>query len=157
MYWRRGATQRIPIGDGAGLLTFGHLSWPEGVQMADVADLMVQVQPVGDDDVGELLDLTSMLRSELLTLDVSDVRPLEASAAPEGAKGLGAVAGWLAVQLGSIEGLRATVDLIRGWVGRTRREVEVRIGDDVLKVSGVSSAEQEKIIDAWLARHAAGS
>lgn len=118
---------------------------------------MVQVQPAGDDDVGELLDLTSMLRSELLTLDVSDVRPLEASAASEGAKGLGAVAGWLAVQLGSIEGLRATVDLIRGWVGRTRREVEVRIGDDVLKVSGVSSAEQEKIIDAWLARHAAGS
>lgn len=123
--------------------------------MAGVADLLVQVQPVGDDDVGELLDLTSMLRSELLALDVSDVRPLEAAAAPEGAKGLGAIAGWLAVQLGSIEGVRATVDLIRGWVGRTHREVEVRIGDDVLKVSGATSAEQEKIIDAWLARHAA--
>lgn len=134
-----------------------HLVRPEGVQMAVVADLTLQVHPMGDDDVGELLDLTSMLRSELLALDVTDVRPLEARTAPEGAKGLAAVAGWLAVQLGSVEALRATVDLIRGWVGRTRREVEVRIGDDVLKVSGVSSAEQERIIDAWLARHAGGS
>jgi hypothetical protein len=125
--------------------------------MAGVAELMLQVHPTGDDDVGELLDLTSMLRAELLALDVTDVRPVEATTAPEGSKGLGDVAGWLAVQLGSIDVLRATVDLIRGWVGRTHRQVEVRIGDDILKVSGVSSAEQEKIIDAWLARHAAGS
>jgi hypothetical protein len=125
--------------------------------MAGVEGLTVQVQPTADDDVGDLLDLTSMLREELLELEVSDVRPLEPEAAPEGAKGLGTIAGWLVVQLGSGEGLRAVVDLLRGWAGRSRREVEVSIGGDTLKVAGISSEEQERIIDAWLARHAAGT
>lgn len=125
--------------------------------MAGVEGLTVQVQPTDDDDLDALLDLTSMLREELLELDVTDIRPLDAEAAPEGAKGLGTIAGWLAVQLGSGEALRTVVEVVRGWVGRSHREVEVSIGGDTLKVSGASSAEQERIIDAWLARHAAGT
>jgi hypothetical protein len=34
--------------------------------------------------------------------------------------------------------------------------VEVSIGGDSLKVIGATSQEQEKIIDAWLARHGSG-
>ena len=124
--------------------------------MGGVEGLTVQVQPTDGDDVGDLLDLTSVLRDELLTVDVTDVRPLEPDAAPEGAKGLATIAGWLAVELGSGDALRAVVEVVRGWVGRSHREVEVSIGGDTLKVSGVSSAEQERIIDAWLARHTAG-
>jgi Effector Associated Constant Component 1 len=119
--------------------------------------LLVVVSPGEDDDEGVLVDLTAMLRQELLTLDVDDVRPPDAGSAPEGAKGLGDVIGVLAVQLGSLEGLRVLVDLVRGWAGRSRREVEVTIGGDSLKLSGASSEQQERIIDAWLERHAAGS
>jgi hypothetical protein len=35
--------------------------------------------------------------------------------------------------------------------------VEVNIGGDVLKVTGVTSQQQGEIIDAWLARHAPGA
>jgi hypothetical protein len=42
------------------------------------------------------------------------------------------------------------------WTSRTRRTVEVSIDGDPLKVTGVTSQQQEKIIDARLARHAPG-
>jgi hypothetical protein len=125
--------------------------------MAGADDLTVQVPPTEGEDAGELLAVASRLREELLTLDVDDVRPVEAGTTPDGAKGVAALTGWLAVQLGSAEGLRAVVALVRGWAGRRQREVEVTIGGDTLRISGVSTEEQEKIVDAWLARHAAGS
>jgi len=120
-------------------------------------DVLVQVRPTSDEETDELLDLTDGLREELLALDVDDVRPVEDPEAPEGAKGIAAIAGWLAVQLASAEGLRTAVDALRGWATQRRREVEVTIAGDTLKLSGVSAGEQERIIDAWLARHSAVS
>ena len=70
--------------------------------------------------------------------------------------GLGTAAGWLVAQVGTLDGLRAAVAAVRGWARRTGRTVEVSIGGDVLKVTGVTSQQQGEIIDAWLARHAAG-
>ena len=125
--------------------------------MAKVEGLSVEVQAADDDDVGDLLALTSVLRDELLILDVTDVRPVEPGATPAGSKGIGTIAGWLVVQLGSGEALSAVVAVVRGWVDRSHREVEVSIGGDTLKITGASSEEQEKIIDAWLTRHAAGT
>ena len=57
-------------------------------------DVLVQVRPTGDEETDELLDVTDGLREELLTLDVDAVRPVEARDAPDGAKGLAAIAGW---------------------------------------------------------------
>ena len=74
-----------------------------------------------------------------------------------GAKGLGDVAGWLLVQFGTQDGLRAVVATVRGFASRTGRTVEVSIGGDELKVTGATSRQQEQIINAWLARHASGS
>ena len=119
-------------------------------------EALVHIHPVADEDPDELLDLTVMLRDEILAEDVSDVRPVEDATTPDGAKGAGAIAGWLAVQLASVEGVRAVVELLRGWASQRRREVEVTIGGDTLKLSGASSGEQERIIDAWIARHATG-
>ena len=59
-------------------------------------------------------------------------------------------------QVGTLDGLRAVVAMVRGWARRTGRTVEVSIGGDVLKVTGVTSQQQGEIIDLWLARHAAG-
>lgn len=120
-------------------------------------EVVVQVPREGDEDTDELLDVTGLLRDEFLALDVRAVGPVQDSAPPDGAKGAGAIAGWLAVQLGTVEGVRAVIELLRGWAGQRRREVEVTIGGDTLRLSGVSSGEQERIIDAWIARHAAGS
>ena len=121
--------------------------------MTDADRLIVQVLPAADSDAEELADLAGGLRAELLDLDEVLVTPYAAEAAPAGAKGLGTLAGWLVTQFGSLDGLRAAVAVVRGWVGRTGRTVEVSIDGDVLKLTGATSQQQEKIVDAWLARH----
>ena len=124
--------------------------------MEDGDGLILQVLPVADSDTEELADLAAELHAELLSVDGTSVAPLPAGAAPGGAKGLGDVAGWLVVQFGTLDGLRALVAAARGFASRTGRTVEVSIGGDHLKVSGVTSQQQEEIIDAWLARHGHG-
>ncbi len=124
--------------------------------MADVDRLTLQVLPAADSDAEELADLAGGLRDELLSVDAAAVAPLTAEAAPEGVKGLGTVAGWLLVQFGTLDGLRAVVAAVRGWTSRTGRTVEVSIGGDVLKVTAVTSQQQREIIDAWLTCHAPG-
>ena len=119
--------------------------------------LIVQVLPVADSDAEELADLAAGLQAELLGVDAASVAPLPAGAALEGAKGLdGTLVGWLLVQFGTPDGLRTVVAAVRGWASRTGRTVEVSIGGDVLKVIAATSQQQEKIIDAWLDRHAPG-
>ena len=122
----------------------------------DVDGLIVHVLPVADSDAEELADLAAELHAELLSVDGASIAPLTAETAPEGAKGLGDVIGWLVAQFGTLDGLRAVVAAVRGWSARTGRTVEVSIDGDVLKVTGVTSHQQGEIIDAWLARHAPG-
>jgi hypothetical protein len=124
--------------------------------MADADTLIVQVLPAADSDAEELAELAAGLRAELLGVDEVSVAPYAAGAPPAGAKGLGMLAGWLVTQFGTLDGLRAAVAAVRGWAGRTGRIVEVSIDRDVLKLTGATSQQQEKIVDAWLARHAAG-
>ena len=124
--------------------------------MADVDRLILQVLPVADSDAEELTDLAGGLHDELLGVDAASVALLTDDAAPARAEGLGTLAGWLVAQFGTLEGLRAVVTTVRGWASRTGRSVEVSIEGDVLKVTGVTSQQQEQIIDAWLARHASG-
>src|ERR1700761_8045640 len=124
--------------------------------MADPDGLILEVLPAADSDAEELTDLAADLHAELLDIDGTSVAPLPAEAVPEGAKGLGDVAGWLVAQFGTLDGLRAVVTTVHGWVSRTGRSVEVSIDGDVLKVTGVTSHQQGEIIDAWLARHAPG-
>ena len=124
--------------------------------MVDADGLILQVLPVADSDAEELADLAAELHDELLSVDGTSVAPLPAEAAPAGAKGFGDVAGWLVAQFGTLDGLRALVAAVRGFASRTGRTVEVSIGGDHLKVTGVTSQQQDEIIDAWLARHGPG-
>jgi predicted nucleic acid-binding protein len=124
--------------------------------VVEVAGLRLRVLPAADSDAEELGDLAGRLRAELLSVDAVAVVPLTAEAAPEGAKGLGTLVGWLMVEFGTPDGLGSVVAAVRGWALRTRSSVELSIGGDVLKVTGATSQQQEKIIDAWLARHALG-
>jgi hypothetical protein len=122
----------------------------------DADGVILQVLPVADSDADELADLAGQLQGELLGVDAASVGPLSPETVPDGAKGLGTLAGWLLVRFGTIEGLRAVVATVRGWSSRTGRTVEVSIGGDALKVTGVTSDQQDRIISAWLASHASG-
>jgi len=124
--------------------------------VADAGGLVMQVVPMADSDAEELADLAGQLHAELLGVDDASVGPLPARAVPEGAKGLGDVAGWLVAQFGTLDGLRALVAAVRGFALRTGRTVEVSIGRDSLKVTGATSQQQQQLIDAWLARHGPG-
>jgi hypothetical protein len=117
----------------------------------------VRVLPAPDGDAEELAELTGLLRAELLDLDAGSVDLPADEAAPGRAKGLAALVGWLTVRFGTAEGMRAAVAAVRGWAARTNRTVEVSVGGDVLKLTGVSSEQQDRVIDGWLARHAPGA
>lgn len=121
--------------------------------MERVGDLVLQVAPAPDSDDGEVAELTQRLRAELLELDVDSVDPIADAAEAAGAKGLETLVGWLAVRLGK-EGLRAAISVVVNWATRTGHNVEVSYDGDVLKVSGVTSAQQERIINDFLAQHA---
>jgi hypothetical protein len=123
---------------------------------AGVGELSVELQAGPDTDTEELAQLVGRLRAELLDLDVDDVQQPARAEAPEESKGAGWLAtGELVVQLAaSAEALMSIIAGVRSWLGRnTARSVKLTIGGDGLEVSGVSSAEQDRLIDLWVSRH----
>jgi len=120
----------------------------------EAGEVLLRVFPEADSDPEELAEWAGQLRDELLEADADTVTPLEGQEAPDGAKGLGALAGQLVAQVATLDGLRSVVAAVCAWVSRTGRAVEVSIDGDVIKVARPSVEQQEQIIDAWLARHA---
>jgi hypothetical protein len=122
--------------------------------MADSGELTLRVCPAPGDDAGELAEITGWLRAELLDLDVREVGALPDAETPSGAKGLADLAGWLWVDLGPAA-LRAMLAKVADWVTRNDRTVEVSYGGDTLRLGRATRAQQEKVVDDWLARHPA--
>jgi hypothetical protein len=111
-------------------------------------------------DAERLDALTGFLRRELVQLDVADVAALPAGEPPPGSRAFDVLAvGGLLITLGkSAEGLRAVVDAVRTWLtrgGGIRRTVRLEIGGDVLELSEASPADQQRLIDVFVGRHAA--
>ncbi len=109
-------------------------------------------------DAERLAVLTGYLRSELLRLDVEDVRALPAGEPPAGARAFDVAAvGALLIALGqSAEGLRSVVSVIAGWLGRGEgkgRAVRLELGGDALELSQASAADQERLIELFVRRH----
>lgn len=124
---------------------------------ADAAELSVELQARPDTDAEELAQLAGRLRDELLDLDVGAVH--QRGEAPRDAKGAGLLAaGELVVGLvASPQVLTSLIDAVRSWLGRNRaRSVKLTLGGDALEVSGVSSAEQDRLINLWVTRHGTG-
>ncbi len=120
--------------------------------------LRVQLSEEGAD--AERLDvLTGSLRRELLQLDVQDVSALRAGKPPPGARGLDTVtAGGLLVALGSCEhGLSSVIAAINSWLARHKEaghSVRLEIGGDALELSDAAAADQDRLIELFIARHA---
>jgi hypothetical protein len=126
---------------------------------AGVGQLSVELQAGPDAGAEELAQLAGRLRAELLDLDVDDVQQPARAETPEESKGAGwLAAGELVVQLAaSAQALMSIIAGVRSWLGRNSvRSVKLTMGGDALEVSGVNSAEQDRLIDLWVARHATG-
>jgi hypothetical protein len=120
-------------------------------------ELAAAIDAGPDHDAEELLDLTQRLRDELLQLDVDDVALAREGEAPAGAKGIELLAiGGLVVRFArNAPILRAVIDTTVAWLGRQQaRSVTLSLDGDTLEVSGISSDEQQRLIDLWVARHA---
>jgi hypothetical protein len=111
-------------------------------------------------DAGRLEELALLLRHELLALDVDAVEPATAGEAPAGTRGaVGAVAGALVVSLQpTVQAVGAVVALVRDWLRRSgsERSVRVEIDGDVLELTGATTELQQRLVDDWIAKHAAG-
>jgi hypothetical protein len=106
----------------------------------------------------ELSSLAFQLRDELLDLDVSDVStsPGEGQL-PEGAKGLelAAVGSLLVSLVAKADTVKKVVSTIRGWLARQRlHSIEITIEGDTLKLTNASAEDQERLVEAWVSRHA---
>jgi hypothetical protein len=113
-------------------------------------------------DAARLAALTGYLRSELLRLDVEDVRALPAGEPPPGTRAFGvATVGALMVALGqSAEALRSVVSAIGDWLGRGAgkdRTIRLELDGDVLELSQANAADQEQLIELFVRRHTTGS
>jgi hypothetical protein len=114
--------------------------------------LILQVLPDPDEDAEQLDDLTDMLREELLELDVAAVAPVMQDQAPEDAKGVvAALGGWLAIHFGPA-GLRAVVNAVVAWAGRSGKTVEITLNGNTLKLTGTSADVQSRMIDEFFVR-----
>jgi hypothetical protein len=112
-------------------------------------------------DAERLAVLAGYLRAELLQLNVEDVSTPQAGEAPPGARVVGAAAiGALLVTLGqSAEGLRSVVSVIGEWLRRgqgIRRTVRLELDGDALELGQASAADQARLIELFVSRHATG-
>ncbi|GCE76705.1 hypothetical protein [Cellulomonas biazotea] len=123
-------------------------------------DVQVRVAVAEAGADAERLDtVTRYLREELVQLDVEAVTPAPGTAAPDGTRGLDAIAlGGLLVSIGNSQALRSVVTTVRGWLRRGEepgRTVRLEIDGDVLELSNATRSDQEHLVELFLTRHAA--
>jgi hypothetical protein len=122
-----------------------------------VAEVDVAIAEEGA-DAEHLEELARALREEILTLDVESVVPRSAGEAPPGTRAVDAAAvGALVVSVSPALGAMARlVTTVVDWLrrGGTERTVRLKIGNDELELSGVSSAMQQQLATDWIRSHA---
>jgi hypothetical protein len=119
------------------------------------AELRLEVGIEPDADAAELDQAASQLREELLGLDVDAVTRLHAEAPPPGTRAAEAtMLGGLVVGLGR-EALGVVVRAIQAWVARrSSRSVKLTLDGDSIELTNVSDADQRRLIESLVARHA---
>jgi len=128
----------------------------EAVVTVERGELMVEVEATADADAEELVQLTDRLRDELLGLDVDAVYQASGGEVPDSWKGVGLLAaGGLVVRFVLRQDLlQSIIDGIRSWLGRQHaRSIKLTLDGDSLELTGVSSAEQDRLVELWVMRH----
>jgi hypothetical protein len=127
------------------------------IGMDERIQLSLRVDAGGDADAEEVAKIAAQLRRELLDLDleVEAVEFARTGPAPVGSKAVDVLAvGTLLITLAKSSGLAAVVGAVQSWLsGRHQRSVKIEIGGDTLEVTGVTSDQQRRLIDDWIARH----
>jgi hypothetical protein len=120
----------------------------------DVLSVRLEVALDTDADAAEFEDETALLRSDILELDVASVQRPAGGQAPDGTRAAElAVLGTLLVGVGK-EMVGPVIRAVEAWVARRRaRAVKLTLEGDTIELSNVSSDDQRRMIDAFIARH----
>jgi hypothetical protein len=124
---------------------------------AATTQIFVRVDAGPDALDEELVDLSLRLRNELDEIDGAVVAVAPGSTAPPPGAKSGDPAEWgtLLVSAVTSGALTAVLRTAHAWIARQRGgTVHVRIGDDELVLSGASTADQQRVVEDWLARRA---
>jgi hypothetical protein len=126
--------------------------------MPDPAQAEFSVDAGSGADAEELERLVSGLRRELLELDAVDAAvSASAGPAPAGSRAVEALlAGAVLVRFArNKDVLSAVMKVVRGWLGEQgQRRVRVELDGDVLELTGASDQERDRLVEAWIERHA---
>jgi Effector Associated Constant Component 1 len=124
----------------------------------EVLQVRIDVGVEPDADAADLDEATLQLRRKLLELDVEDVeRPAEGSP-PPGTRAVEAVLLGTLVVTATQELVGAVFRTVAGWLGRRpNRSVKLEIAGDSIEVTDPSAEDQQRLIEAFLARHAPAS
>ncbi len=119
--------------------------------------IKVHIKPEEQDDKQEIDSLAHSLRDDLLNLDVEEVHLLhEKAPLPAGSKGVeGATAiGSMIVDFVSGNIIKEVTQTVQAWIRRNEnRAITIEMADgDKIDVKGISSKDQQRIIDAWVMR-----
>ncbi len=138
-----------------GLSQFGLCS---EVMDGEAVELRIDVRIEPDADAAELDEATLQLRRELLELDVQDIERPSAGPPPAGTRAVEeALLGTLVVTA-TRELVDTLVHVVAGWLRRSsNRSVKLEIDGDSIEVTDPSAEDQRRLIEAFLARHAAAS
>jgi len=120
------------------------------------ATLGIQVAVGPDADPEEVAEATLQLRRELLDLDVEAVELPRGGEPPPGTRAVELAAlGALVVTVGQSPLLGPVVAAVRSWLagGQQQRSIKMELDGDTLELSGLSSKEQQRLVDEWLGRH----
>jgi hypothetical protein len=126
---------------------------PAGYGRFVTTQVHVHVAGYPDSDDEERAELTARLRADLLAHDLDVSHP--ASEAPPGSKGAGLE--WAQLLVTFAGTVPAIVAALQGWRGRhPRAAVSIEVDGDTLTLDEASPAEQRRLVETFLARHASG-
>jgi len=111
---------------------------------------------VSEADEEDLAVLTQRLCNELSELDLDSVKIASAGEVPAGAKaGDPFTWGQLLLTLAASGGVLTTlINVLQSWVCRQERcRLTMEIGEDKLEIQGISSQEEQRLIEAWIRHH----
>jgi hypothetical protein len=122
-----------------------------------VLRLALTVDPSLAGDSEELEIITRQLRDSILDLPVETVESPPTTGTPGGAKGDAGIAGTLLITLAASGGVITTlINTVQSYLSQKRERsptVTVDVNGDRLTVTGLSSKDGKRLIDAWIARH----
>ena len=121
------------------------------------ATLGIEVDLGPEADAEQIAQATLQLRRELLDLDVDSVELPAGGQPPPGSRGVELAAlGALLVGISQSQLLGPVLAAIRSWLGSSpQRSIKLELEGDILELTGISSAEQRRLVDEWLQRHTA--